>query len=52
MDELMPAVMAFAKSLHKNRKYYLAQKERMNAPIIKIIDEEDPQVIEAARIQV
>jgi enoyl-CoA hydratase/carnithine racemase len=52
MEELMPTVMAFAKSLHKNRKYYLAQKERMNAHIINIIDEEDPKVIEAARIQV
>lgn len=50
-DELMPAVMAFAKSLKKNRKYYLAQKERMNAPIIKIIDEEDPLVLDQARIQ-
>ena len=51
-DELMPAVMAFAKSLKKNRRYYLAQKERMNAPIIKIIDEEDPLVLDQARIQV
>jgi len=51
-DELMPAVMAFATSLRKNRKYYLAQKERMNAPIIKIIDEEDPLVLDEARIQV
>ena len=52
IDELMPAVMAFAKSLKKNRKFYLAQKERMNAPIIKIIDEEDPLVLDQARIQV
>jgi len=51
IDELMPAVMAFAKSLKKNRKFYLAQKERMNAPIIKIIDEEDPLVLDQARIQ-
>jgi Delta3-Delta2-enoyl-CoA isomerase len=50
-DELMPAVLAFAKSLKKNRKYYCAQKERMNAPIIKIIDEEDPIVLNQARIQ-
>ena len=52
IDELMPAVMAFAKSLKKNRKYYLAQKERMNAPIIKIIDEEDPLILDQAHIQV
>ena len=52
MEELMPAVMSFAKSLKKNRQYYLAQKERMNASIIKIIDEEDPFVIDQGRIQV
>jgi enoyl-CoA hydratase/carnithine racemase len=51
MDELMPAVMTFAKGLNKNRSYYHAQKERMNAAIVKIIDEEDPKVIEAATIQ-
>lgn len=52
MEELMPAVMSFAKSLKKNRQYYLAQKERMNASIIKIIDEEDPFVLEQGQIQV
>jgi hypothetical protein len=43
--------MTFAKGLNKNRSYYLAQKERMNASIVKIIDEEDPKVIDAATIQ-
>ena len=52
MEELMPAVTTFAKSLRKNRQYYLAQKERMNGPIIKIIDEEDPFVLDQGRIQV
>jgi enoyl-CoA hydratase/carnithine racemase len=51
MDELMGTAMTFAKGLKKNRGYYLAQKERMNAAIVKIIDEEDPKVIEAATIQ-
>jgi len=51
MDELMPAVMAFAGGLGKKRGYYLAQKERMNAPIVKIIDEEDPKIFELGRIQ-
>jgi Delta3-Delta2-enoyl-CoA isomerase len=51
MEELMPAVMSFAKALKKTRQYYLAQKERMNASIIKIIDEEDPFVLEQGRIQ-
>lgn len=52
IDELIPMAMGFAKRLNKNRKFYLAQKERMNAPIIKIIDEEDPKVLDQARIQV
>ena len=47
----MPAVITFAKSLRKNRQYYLAQKERMNGPIIRIIDEEDPFVLDQGRIQ-
>lgn len=51
MDELMPAVMTFARGLGKKRGYYLAQKERMNAPIVKIIDEEDPRIFELGRIQ-
>lgn len=51
MHELMPAVMAFAKGLNKKRSYYLAQKERMNASIIKVIDEEDPKVLNSAKIQ-
>jgi len=51
MDELMPAVMAFAGGLGKKRGYYLAQKQRMNAPIVKIIDEEDPKIFELGRIQ-
>lgn len=50
-DELMPVVMKFAKSLKKKRQYYLAQKERMNAPIIRIIDGEDPKVLDEGRIQ-
>lgn len=50
--ELMPMVMKFASSLGKKREYYLAQKERMNAPIIRIIDEEDPKVLDEGRIQV
>ncbi len=52
MEELVPAVVNFAGSLKKNRRYYLAQKERMNASIIRIIDEEDPAVLDEGRIQV
>ncbi len=50
MDDLMPEVLAFAKGLHKNRAFYKAQKDRMNAGIIRIMDEEDPQVIETGKI--
>jgi Delta3-Delta2-enoyl-CoA isomerase len=50
-EELMPAVVTFAKGLKKNRRYYLAQKERMNAAIVRIIDEEDPVVLDAGKIQ-
>ena len=50
--DLMPAVMAFAGSLNKNRSFYRAQKERMNGPIVRIMDEEDPAVLDQARIRV
>lgn len=50
MDDLMPEVLAFAKGLNKNRAYYKAQKDRMNADITRIMDEEDPPVIEAGKI--
>lgn len=42
LDELMPAVMAFAKGLKKKRDSYLAMKERLNAPLVKSMDEENP----------
>ncbi len=43
MDELMTAVMNFAKGLNKKRASYLAMKERMNAQLIKSLDEEKPE---------
>lgn len=49
-DRLMSEVLVFAQGLKKSRAYYLAQKERMNADIIHIIDEVDPTVIEKGRI--
>lgn len=52
LDELLPEAMAFARGLKKKRAYYLAQKERMNAGILRIMDREDPPVIEAGRISV
>ncbi len=50
MDELMDKTLAFAGSLDKNRTFYGAQKERMNADIIRIIDEVDPAVLDTGKI--
>jgi Delta3-Delta2-enoyl-CoA isomerase len=52
MDSLMSETLAFAKSLKKGRPAYYAQKERMNADIIRIIDEVDPSVIGKGKISV
>jgi enoyl-CoA hydratase/carnithine racemase len=52
MDQLMDEVLAFAKGLKKKRAFYYAQKERMNADIIRIIDELDPAVIETSPLTV
>ena len=50
-EELMTTVMNFARSQNKVRAYYLAQKERMNAPIIRIMDEDDPKVLDRGNIR-
>jgi Delta3-Delta2-enoyl-CoA isomerase len=52
IDTLMDDAVAFAKSLKKRRAAYLAQKERMNADIIRIIDEVDPPVVGSGKISV
>jgi len=52
MDSLMPEVLAFAKGLGKNRAYYKAQKDRKNAGIVRVMDQEDPPVIETGRLSV
>lgn len=52
LDELLSEAVAFSRELGKKRAYYLAQKERMNAGILRIMDREDPPVIEAGRISV
>lgn len=51
-EELMSVVMDFARAQNKNRAYYRAQKERMNAPIIRIMDEDDPPVLDRGTIRV
>jgi enoyl-CoA hydratase/carnithine racemase len=52
LEELLPEAMAFARGLGKKRAYYLAQKERMNAEILRIMDRDDPPVIETGVISV
>jgi len=52
VDELMDEALAFARGLKKTRAFYHAQKERMNADIIRIIDEVDPAVIETSKLAV
>jgi Delta3-Delta2-enoyl-CoA isomerase len=51
-DVLMNEVLAFAGSINKKRLYYHAQKQRMNAEIVRIMEEEDPAVIETGKISV
>ncbi|HNQ86562.1 MAG TPA: enoyl-CoA hydratase/isomerase family protein [Deltaproteobacteria bacterium] len=51
-EELMTVVMNFARVQDKNRASYLAQKERMNASIIRIMDEDDPAVLDRGSIRV
>jgi Delta3-Delta2-enoyl-CoA isomerase len=52
VESLMGEVLTFAKGLKKRRAAYLAQKERMNAEIIKIMDELDPPVLSKGTINV
>ena len=47
INELIDEVLAFAKSLNKKRGIIRVLKERMNKEIIRVIDEEDPPIIEA-----
>jgi enoyl-CoA hydratase/carnithine racemase len=52
MDTLMDEVIAFAKGLKKSRAAYYGQKERMNADIVRIVDEIDPAVLRKGKISV
>jgi len=51
-DVLMDEVLAVARSVKKKRSYYYAQKQRMNAEIVRIMEEQDPAVIDTGRISV
>jgi enoyl-CoA hydratase/carnithine racemase len=48
-EALMEEVMAFAGPLKKDRTTYGVMKQRLNAPIVKVLDELDPPVIETGR---
>jgi enoyl-CoA hydratase/carnithine racemase len=46
LENLMEESVAFAKLFNSTRMSYYAMKERMTAPIIRIMNEEDPPVID------
>lgn len=50
MDQLMDDVMAFAKANGKKRKIFGIMKERMNGRVVRVMDEEDPPLIETATL--
>ncbi|MBN2298019.1 MAG: enoyl-CoA hydratase/isomerase family protein [Deltaproteobacteria bacterium] len=52
MEKLMDETITFAGGLKKKRAFYGAQKQRMNADIVRIIDEVDPGVLDTGRISV
>ncbi|HHO76674.1 MAG TPA: enoyl-CoA hydratase/isomerase family protein [Deltaproteobacteria bacterium] len=52
MEKLMDETLAFAGGMKKKRAFYGAQKQRMNADIVRIIDEVDPGVLDTGRISV
>ena len=49
-EELLPAAMAFAAGTGKTRLNYGAQKARLVAPIIKVMDEQDPEIINSGKV--
>jgi enoyl-CoA hydratase/carnithine racemase len=51
-DDLMNVTMEFAKGLNKRREIVAEMKHRMYGEIARIIDEEDPPVIESGIFQV
>lgn len=51
-DDLMNEAIQFAKGLNKRREVVAEMKHRMHGEIARIIDEEDPPVIESGTFQV
>ena len=52
LDDLMPATLAFAKSLNKKRAIVQEMKLRLNKPITDAIDIADPPYIESGKFNI
>jgi len=49
IDDLMNEALSFAKSLNKGRKIIGAMKKGMYKDIVRVLDEEDPPIIESTK---
>jgi len=52
IDDLMSEALSFAKSLNKGRKIIRAMKEGMYKNIVRVMDEEDPLIIETGKLNI
>lgn len=50
IDDLMSEALSFAKGLNKGRKIIRAMKEGMYKDIVRVMDEEDPLIIETGKL--
>ena len=52
IDDLMDEALSFAKGLNKGRKIIRAMKEGMYKNIVRVMDEEDPLIIETGKLNI
>jgi len=52
IDDLMDEALSFAKGLNKGRKIISAMKKGMYKDIVRVLDEEDPLIIEAGKLNI
>lgn len=52
IDDLMDEALSFAKGLNKGRKIIRAMKEGMYKDIVRVMDEEDPLIIETGKLNI
>jgi len=52
IDDLMSEALSFAKGLNKGRKIIRAMKEGMYKNIVRVMDEEDPLIIETGKLNI